>query len=185
MKLTAQIAAQNAQAAREQAKLAKQQRRAEILQTPKVQNKIDELERIIDKKSKDGETSYYLAVLAKTKWEISQIVVVALLFIGVPVLWSVGTDTKSFTPFLVSGLLFLVFCLLAIRTSKKTLTKEEWACVVEYFNKKEFHADLSDCIYTRSNHILLNIDWSNSGSLKRLDKFLRHKAKNFVVCSVI
>ena len=164
MELTAQIAAQNAQAAREQAKLAKQQRRAEILQTPKVQNKIDELERIIDKKSKDGETSYYQAVLAKTKWEISQIVVVALLFIGVPVLWFVDTDTKSFTPFLVSGLLFLVFCLLAIRTSKTSLTKEEWACVVEYFNKKEFHADLSNCIDTRSNHILLNIDWGNSGS---------------------
>ena len=164
MELNAQIAAQNAQAAREQAKLAKQQRRAEILQTPKVQNKIDELERIIDKKSKDGETYYYQTVLAKTKWDISSIVVVSSMFIGVPVLWSVGTDTKSFTPFLVSGLLFLVCCLLVIRTSKISLTKEEWACVVEYFNKQEFHADLSNCIDTRSNHILLNIDWGNSGS---------------------
>lgn len=163
MEITAQIAAANAQAAREQAKLAKEQRQAEILQSPKVQNQIDELERIIDKVSRDGETSFYKTVFFKTKWDISSIVVVAIFFIGVPELFSVGTDTKSLTPFLVSGLLFLVCCLLAINTSKTSLTKEEWACVVEYFNKREFLTVLSD-IDIRSNRLWLNIDWSNSGS---------------------
>ena len=160
MEITAQVAAANAQAAREQAKLAKEQRRAEILKSPKVQNSIDELLKIIDITSKDGATScykiFYNVVREPNHHKLSIIIWLVFVFIVLPVLFFAEYGLMAIVPF---GVVFLLGYLLVIAHAKNSITEEELECVGDELNRKGFHAYIE---YT--GQYVLHIDWSNSGS---------------------
>ena len=162
MEMTAQITAANAQAARQQAELARQQKQAELLQTPKVQKKIKELENIIDKISKDGKTHCYQLVSANgdSSTKVKTIIGLVFIFVVLPTLFA--WETGNLIPLAGSILVLLLGYLLLKATTKNGFTKDELKCVADELSKKGFHTDI-DC-FPKKTIYKISIDWSNSGS---------------------
>ncbi|MBR5941467.1 MAG: hypothetical protein IKZ88_09455 [Neisseriaceae bacterium] len=52
------------------------------------------------------------------------------------------------------------------------------------FDEENWRGTIENCLIAQRYWLFVE-ECIKTGNLKRLDKFLRHKAKNFVVCSVI
>ena len=145
MEITAQMAAENA-------RLAKQQRKVEILaNSKKVQTKIQELLQKIEATSEKGNTSYHelIEIKAETTMDNRVLIIsfcsVFCLLLG---LFSQSTLTVFASIFMGVWLLFLF---LMKKHNEQLLSQDEWDCVATYLSEKGFNVRIAfgDCLEIR------------------------------------
>ena len=131
MEITTQMAAENA-------RLAKQQRKVEILaNSKKVQTKIQELLQKIEATSEKGNTSYHEIIEIKAETIMDNRVLI-IPFCGVFCLlllelFSPSTLTVFASIFMSVWLLFLF---LMKKHNEQLLSQDEWDCVATYLSEK-------------------------------------------------
>ena len=149
MEITAQMAAENA-------RLAKQQRKVEILaNSKKVQTKIQELLQKIEATSEKGNTSYHEIIEIKAETIMNNGVLI-ISFCGVFCLL-LGLFSQStlivFASISLSMFMsvWLLFLFLMKKHNEQLLTQDEWDCVATYLSEKGFNVriEFGDCLEIR------------------------------------
>ena len=146
MEITAQMAAENA-------RLAKQQRKVEILaNSKKVQTKIQELLQKIEATSEKGNTSYHEIIEIKAETIMDNGVLI-ISFCGVFCLLLLGLFSQSTLTVFASIFMsvWLLFLFLMKKHNEQLLSQDEWDCVATYLSEKGFNVRIAfgDCLEIR------------------------------------
>ena len=146
MEITAQMAAENA-------RLAKQQRKVEILaNSKKVQTKIQELLQKIEATSEKGNTSYHEIIEIKAETIMDNGVLI-ISFCGVFCLLLLGLFSQSTLTVFASIFMsvWLLFLFLMKKHNEQLLSQDEWDCVATYLSEKGFNVriEFGDCLEIR------------------------------------
>ena len=138
MEITAQMAAENA-------RLAKQQRKVEILaNSKKVQTKIQELLQKIEATSEKGNTSYHEIIEIKAETIMDNGVLI-ISFCGVFCLLLLGLFSQSTLTVFASIFMsvWLLFLFLMKKHNEQLLSQDEWDCVATYLSEKGFNVRIA------------------------------------------
>ena len=146
MEITTQMAAENA-------RLAKQQRKVEILaNSKKVQTKIQELLQKIEATSEKGNTSYHEIIEIKAETIMDNGVLI-ISFCGVFCLLLLGLFSQSTLTVFASIFMsvWLLFLFLMKKHNEQLLSQDEWDCVATYLSEKGFNVRIAfgDCLEIR------------------------------------